>query len=187
MSEIRFDFSYNWSDHKLLEKWLAESVPAGGVVFEIASGPNICTPWTLARLGRGARYIAIELDWEHLLLQRASLNGEPQLLVLGDGCKLPLADESTDVAVFHHALDDVFETRGKPGVRQAVTEAARALRPGGYVIFSHCELVGDEATFGIDLDFAMQVGTDCGLVEVRRESAAAQDWLLVRKPEEVVS
>lgn len=183
MSEIRFNFSYNWSDHELLEKWLAESVPAGGVVLELASGPNICTPWTLARLGRGARYIAVELDWEHLMLQRGSLDGQPYLLLLADSCQLPLADESADVAVFHHAIDDVFETRGKSGVQHTIAEAARALKPGGYMIFSHCELVGDEATFGIDLDFARQVGAGCGLVEVRRESAAAQDWLLVHKPE----
>jgi len=183
MSEIRFDFSYNWSDHELFEKWLAEIVPTGGVVFELASGPNICTPWTLARLDRGARYIAVELDWEHLLLQRGSLNGQPYLLLLADACQLPLADESADVAVFHHAIDDVFETRGKSGVQHTITEAARALKPGGYAIFSHCELVGDDASFGIDLDFAMQACAESGLLEVRRISESAQDWLLVRKPE----
>ena len=183
MSELRFGFSYNWSDHELLEEWLAETVPADGVVFEIASGPNTCMPWALARLGRGARYIAVELDWEHLLLQRASLNRQPYLLLLADGCSLPLADGCADVAVFHHAIDDVFETRGKVGVQQAVFEAARALRPGGYAMFSHCALAGDDATFGIDLDFAMQVSAESGLIEVRRACKPAQDWLLVRKPE----
>jgi ArsR family transcriptional regulator len=77
------------------------------------------------------RGIGVDLSREMLALARANLNQasfKHCQVRLGDMYALPLADASTDVAVFHQVLHFADEPSA------AITEVARVLRPSGRLV-----------------------------------------------------
>ncbi len=178
-----FTHWYNWSDHEVFASYLERFLPEAPVVFELASGPNIVTPYLLERTGKAYRYIACELEPYHLKLQLEGVADARVLGTISDGMHLPLQSACADMAVFHHAIDDLYETRGKAGLARSLAEAWRVLKPSGYAVFSHCEFPGDPATLEVNLDLVKLLASETGFKYLERKQAQAQEWLIVQKSE----
>lgn len=87
---------------------------------------------------------------ENLLGQRRGAR-YPIRSVRGDATTLPLADQSVDVYVGHHAINDIWLSRGELGVDRSYEEMDRVTRPDGFIVHSDCVLqhdarVGDPST-----------------------------------------
>ena len=81
---------------------------------------------------RGHAYTGVDLSTGMLAQLRAKIAPDtPLTLVRGDTSKLPLADDSFDVALTCHVLHLVTDWRS------ALDEIRRTLKPGG--IYLHCE------------------------------------------------
>jgi SAM-dependent methyltransferase len=81
-----------------------------------------------------ARVVAFDLDVVALRAGAASLRDRPDLLsrvsfLVGDGCRMPVADESVDIAVCNHVYEHV---ESAPAL---LDEIHRVLRPGGVCYF----------------------------------------------------
>ena len=119
---------------------------ASRVAVDVAAGAGTLTPALRDLVGPDGLVVA--LDRSHGMLRRA-----PHLVprVQADAAALPLADASADIVVLAFVLFLL------PDARAAVTEAARIMRPGGWLL---------AATWGTQID----TGAD---VVVREELAAA--------------
>lgn len=117
----------------LMERLLLER---GGCVVDVGAGPLRYTSALRPALVQGRlQYVAVEPDLHHLAHSRAALpEGH---FVRGVGEALPLADGCADVVMWlrswNHLRDPVA----------AVREAARVLRPGGWL------LAVDNVAFGL--------------------------------------
>lgn len=102
---------------------LAEELVAGvrGLVVDAGCGTGTATRRLLAE---GARVVAVDSSPGMLRITRDSL-GVPA--VLGDVCRLPLADGCVDAAVLGFVLNHVESPW------RALAEVRRVLRPGGRV------------------------------------------------------
>lgn len=105
---------------------------AGATVVDVAAGAGTLMPALSAMAGPGGLVVA--LDRSHGMLSRAP---QQTLRVQADAARLPLADASAEVAVFAFVLFLL------PDARRAVAEAARVLRPSGWLL---------AATWGVQLD-----------------------------------
>ena len=99
---------------------------AGLDVLETGCG---AAQWGIALTGRGARMTGLDLSEEQLRFARAAGAGFP--LVHGSAEALPFADASFDLVFADHGAF----TFADPYL--AVPEAARVLRTGGRLVFSH--------------------------------------------------
>jgi Trm112p-like protein len=170
---------YLWSDLSHFEDMLRPILRPGHIVVEVCSGPNIVVPHLLHEIQPECMYISVGRDGSHLKMQRSgahlkflSVKGDTTALMLDNGC--------ADMVVFHHAINDIWLSRGIEGICRSLDEAARVVRDGGVMIFSHCEMDWDPSTKEVSLD---QVKTH--LERQRGYSFEAsrgpmQDWLLVR-------
>lgn len=106
---------------------LVAAVPsAPGVALtavDVAAGAGTLTPALRELVGRGGLVLA--LDRSHGMLRRAPAD-VPRLQA--DAAHLPLADATADVLVLAFVLFLL------PDARPAVAEAARVLRPGGWLL-----------------------------------------------------
>ena len=119
---------------------------AACTAIDVATGAGTLTP-ALRELV-GPEGLVLALDRSHGMLLRAP-RSEPR--IQSDAGALPLADATADLVVLAFVLFLL------PDARAAVTEAARILRPGGWLL---------AATWGTQID----TGAD---VVVREELAAA--------------
>jgi SAM-dependent methyltransferase len=147
---------YLWSDVFHLENILRQLVRPESVVLEVCSGPNIVVPLLLKRLGRPVTYLSVGMNTAHLRQQKQGVNF-PIQSIRGDATALPLAADSVDLYLGHHAINDIWLTKGEAGVTQSYQEMDRVLKEDGYLIQSDCVLqhdsrVGDPSTRLIDLE-----------------------------------
>lgn len=141
---------YLWSDVFHLENILRQLVSPFSLVLEVCSGPNIVVPLLLKRLDRPVSYLSIGINTAHLLQQRRGVNF-PVQSIRGDATALPLASRSVDLYLGHHAINDIWLTKGEAGVTRSYQEMHRVLKAGGYLVQSDCVLqhdsrVGDPST-----------------------------------------
>lgn len=64
---------------------------------------------------------------------------------------MPVASESVDIYIGHHAINDIWLTKGTAGVEKSYREMYRVIKKDGYIIHSDCVLqhdtrVGDPST-----------------------------------------
>lgn len=105
---------------ELLRRWLPEGV-AGATVIDLGCGGGL---FAAPLAADGAKVVAVDLGLRALLECRA--NAGPNLhAIVGDAQNAPLADGCADLVL----LADVLEHVAEPA--EAVTTAARLLRPGG--------------------------------------------------------
>jgi len=170
---------YNWSDLNVLETLLRRCYSPDFLVVEVATGPNIALPHVLKRIASSFRYVALDMERTHIQLQRGGVGAASVHGVVGDAVHLPLRSGCVDVFVFHHAIDDILETRGFGGVKASVEGALGALKAGGCMIFSHSVFTYDPYTLEISVS-DIQVFLE-GKVRGRfqRVDGPRQRWLLV--------
>ena len=113
------------------------AAPASRTVVDVATGCGTLVPALRGLAGSGGRVIA--LDRSQGMLRRVP-GSVPR--VLADAAALPLRAASADVLVLAFVLFLL------PDARQAVAEAARVLRPGGWLLI---------ATWGTQLRTATDV------------------------------
>jgi ubiquinone/menaquinone biosynthesis C-methylase UbiE len=103
---------------------------AGANVVEIGCGRGVGTELLLERWGV-AHVTALDLDPAMVARarRRLSRHGERVDVRTGDASELPFADASLDAVVDFGVIHHV------PAWRDAVTQAARVLRPGGQFVF----------------------------------------------------
>lgn len=100
-------------------------LPAGARVIDFGCGTGILFPELAER-----NYRVIGLDLSFDMLKASTMEGPEALLVCGDGCSLPFAEESFDAVFCRGSIHHV------PDLRQAFQEIVRVLKPGGSLIFS---------------------------------------------------
>ena len=172
---------YLWSDLSHFEHILRAILRPGHIVVEVCSGPNIVVPYLLRAIQPECRYISIGRDVSHLKMQRNGAHLE-FLSVKGDSTALMLDDGCADVVVFHHAINDIWLSRGIEGVHQSLDEAARVLASTGAMIFSHCEMDWDPSTQETSLNQVKQYlqRQRQNIYSFEASRGPMQDWLLVR-------
>ncbi|GAA2781361.1 class I SAM-dependent methyltransferase [Crossiella cryophila] len=110
-------------------KWVQRK--PGGTTVEIGSGGGFFTTALREHLGADNRLIGLDPAagaQKKLADKHAGAPGADLVLVAGDGCKLPFADNSVDTIFFTYSLEEV------PDPLAAVREAVRVLRPGGQFV-----------------------------------------------------
>ena len=142
---------YSWSDLSVLETVLRAYHGSDPLVVEVATGPNIAVPHVLKKSASSFRYVSLDLEKTCIQLQRNGVGNMNVEAVVGDAVNLPFRHKCVDIFIFHHAIDDILETRGLEGLRASIENALRTLKIGGTIIFSHSVFDYDQYTLKIDL------------------------------------
>lgn len=102
-------------------------VGSGKVVLEVGPGPGYYSIEASRRVGPGGRLICLDLQRDMIELLRARLAEAATSAETGvaDATRLPLSDDSIDVAFFVTVLGEV------PEPEAALAEMRRVLKPGG--------------------------------------------------------
>ncbi|ONI81583.1 hypothetical protein ALI144C_19980 [Actinosynnema sp. ALI-1.44] len=103
----------------------------GGVCLEVGSGGGFYTRALKAHLGAGSTLIALDPSARGTRSLQQDLDGLPgadTVCVTGDGCKLPMADDTADTLFYGYSLEEMPDPVG------AVREAHRVLKPGGDLV-----------------------------------------------------
>jgi SAM-dependent methyltransferase len=104
---------------------LAGAIPAGDdrTVLDVGGGAGTLAPALRSAAGPGGRVVVLDRS-------RGMLHRAPDRLprVQADAARLPVADAAADAVVFAFVLFLL------PDARAAVAEAARVLRPGGWLL-----------------------------------------------------
>lgn len=99
--------------------------------LEVGSGGGFYTAALKSRLGAGSRLVALDPDADSLQSLAVRLDGQPGAAlscVTGSACAIPLPDAAVDAVFFGFSLEETEDPL------QAVHEAHRVLRPGGYLL-----------------------------------------------------
>lgn len=130
-----------------VQRWMASLLPLDGSAEHLDFACGYAT--FIAQLGwrfPHLRIVGLNIDFEGAhaaaepLVERAGVADRCEF-VCADARAMPFDDESFDSASCFLGLQDIEIGFGEPGVRQAVVEAVRVLRPGGILA------VADEFTF----------------------------------------
>lgn len=143
----------------------------------MATGPNIAVPYVLKRIGLPFRYVSFDIEKRHINLQKEGIQDVEG--VVGDATYLPLWSRCVDVFVFHHAIDDILETRGSEGVRTSIEQALRTIKAGGCMIFSHSIFAFDPYTLKMDLSEVQDFLQTRIKGKFQNIDGSRQTWLLV--------
>lgn len=181
MAPEAYRATYHWTDERELRQALALAPSGAPAVVDVAAGPNAGPGTVLTRQFPGALYTPLDPEAGHLRLLQEAL-GDRVLPVLGRGSCLPFRTGSRDVVLYHHGIDDVYETEGREGLLRSLAEAWRVLRPEGVVVASHCEFSYDPSTREVSLEQVEAALTARGGRVVLRAAGQRMDWLVVRKP-----
>lgn len=173
--------TYFWTDEAELRRAFALAPSSAPTVVDVAAGPNTAPAAVLASQAPGALYIPLDPEPRHLRLLREALGGRTRP-VRARGSRLPFRRGSVDVVLYHHGIDDVYETEGREGLRRSLGEAWRVIRPGGLVVASHCVFSYDEASRTVSLDEVEEELGRRGAEVVLRRAASRMDWLILRRP-----
>ncbi|HWS82758.1 MAG TPA: methyltransferase domain-containing protein [Ktedonobacteraceae bacterium] len=147
---------YIWSDVFYLENVLRQAVKSGAIIVEVCSGPNIIVPLLLKRLNHNVQYYSVGINKAHLKQQQRGVDF-PIYSIKGDATALPLTSKSIDIYIGHHAINDIWLTKGSVGVEKSYSEMHRVTKKDGYIIHSDCVLqhdtrVGDPSTKIVNLE-----------------------------------
>jgi len=179
MPHETYSYWYNWTDLNILETLLRKCNSPNFLVVEVATGPNIAIPHVLKKITSSFRYVSLDMEKAHIQLQKEGDGTANVEGVIGDATHLPFRLRCVDVFVFHHAIDDILETRGFQGVKTSIEGALRVLKQGGFMIFSHSVFSYDPYTLNISLSdvqaFLQNRIDGC----FKRIQGPRQDWLLV--------
>ena len=176
-----YQATYHWTDERELRQAFALIPGRSPLVVDVAAGPNTGPATVLAQALPEALYIPLDTQAEHLRLLRETLEKQAEP-VLARGSCLPFRSASLDVILYHHGVDDVYETEGRAGLHRSLVEAWRALRPEGAVIACHCEFSYDPSTREVSLDEVEAQLTALGGNVVLSVAGPRMDWLVIRKP-----
>jgi ubiquinone/menaquinone biosynthesis C-methylase UbiE len=153
---------------------LAERVPAGGAVLEVAFGPGYLAI-ELARLGFAVSGLDISRTLVEIATDNAREAGVRLDLHQGDAAALPFADESFDLIVCVAA----FKNFGRPG--EALNEMHRVLRAGGTAVIedmnkeaSNADI--DQEVRGMGLGRLNSLLTKFPLRHLRRRAYSATEF-----------
>jgi len=100
-------------------------VPAGGLALDVCAGTGDIA---LALARRGARAVALDFARPMLLLGQRKARDLPVFLVEGDALNLPFPDDNFDAAATG------FSLRNVASLPRLLSELARVVRPGGWVV-----------------------------------------------------
>lgn len=113
--------------------------PAGLDVVDVGCGEGALVR---ALNARGARMLGIEISEARLAAARLADDGAGARYAVGTAQRLPLADESVDLALFMRTLHHIPPAE----MGSALREARRVLRPGGAVFVAEPLPEGDYFT-----------------------------------------
>jgi ubiquinone/menaquinone biosynthesis C-methylase UbiE len=180
MRETQYEYStaYIWTDRDILEGVIRACDFRAQRALDVACGPNRAIELALEPIEPDVRCLALDLRPEPLYIRRGrskALEG-----VVADATRLPFVPGAFDAIFYHHAIDDIIETRGKGAIPEFIGEGIRALRSGGTLAFSHALLSGDPYTeiAGLE-DVRVALGGDGKMRCIRGN---LQDWLIYEKP-----
>jgi len=180
MPQEAYTYWYNWSDLRVLETLLRQCFRPDLLVVEVAAGPNIAVPHVLKRNAMAFGYVSLDLQKAHIRLQRKGVGNTNVNGVVGDATRLPFRHRCVDMFIFHHAVDDILETKGFGGVKASIEEALRTLKQGAYIVFSHCVFSYDPYTLDIDLSDVQAFLQHRIKGRFQRIDGPGQSWLLVQ-------
>jgi SAM-dependent methyltransferase len=176
---------YMWSDFYFLENLLSKIVKPGMVITEICSGANYVVPVILNRLNFKVTYISIGDYIPHLKKQQEGIPSFPIHSIIGDATFLPLQSNSVDIFIGHHAINDIWLSKGDVGVEASIRESFRVVKPGGYIIHSHNYNAIDELRLGDQSCRKVNLHTITSFMdekwEITMENGGELDWLIARK------
>lgn len=172
---------YIWSDVFYFENLLKQLARPHSTIVEVCSGPNIIVPLLLKRLHIPVNYYSIGIDQAHLRQQRNGV-AFPIQSIQGDATRLPLSNHSVDLYIGHHAINDVWLSKGSQGVEQSYKEMHRVIKYNGYIIHSDCILqhdtrVGDPSTKIIGLN-SLKRFLDANEYSWVQENGGEMDWII---------
>jgi len=139
----------------------------------------MAVPSALRRIAPSFRYVSLDIEKAHIQLQRKGAGKANVEGLMGDATRLPLRDKEVDIFIFHHAIDDVLETRGSEGLMASLEEATTALKTGGCMIFSHSVFTYDLYTLKIDLTCIQDFLQGKVRARFQKFEGPMQTWLLV--------
>lgn len=179
MRRTRYEYStpYTWTDRDVLESIIRGCDFKAQRALDVACGPNRAIEGALERAKPSVSYLALDLRPEPLFIKRGrskALEG-----VVADATQLPFVSGAFDAIFYHHAIDDIIETRGKGSIPEFIGEGIRILRSGGTLAFSHAILSGDPYTELAGLEDVR--GALTGEGKMRYIQGNLQDWLIFEK------
>lgn len=169
--------SYIWTDMDILKSVIRGCVFEKQRILDIACGPNRAIETALELVKPNVRYFAIDIRPEPLILKKKESKGLEG--IVADATCTPFVSGSFDIVFYHHAIDDIIETRGKGSLPDFTREGERIVRKGGTLAFSHAILPGDPYTKLAGLEDVRKVWMKKGTM--RRIQGNLQDWLIFER------
>jgi len=180
MAAETYRSTYFWTDEGELSRAFGLAPVPCPIVVDVAAGPNSAPGMVLAKLAPGSLYVPLDPEGHHLRLLCRELGGRCSP-VLGRGSCFPFPGRSVDVVLYHHGIDDVYETEGRGGLQRSLREAWRTLRPDGLVVVGHCVFSYDPSTKEVSVEEVARQLTALGGEIAFRSKGARMEWLAVRK------
>ncbi|HLB61171.1 MAG TPA: class I SAM-dependent methyltransferase [Actinomycetota bacterium] len=112
-----------------LVETLAAQLPKGGVVLDVGNGLGVQDP-VIAGVARPRRLVALNITESQLRAGGPELERAGAAGVVGDACRIPLADGSVDGVI---SVEAAFHFRSRAAFFE---EVRRVLRPGGVLTMS---------------------------------------------------
>lgn len=177
---------YLWSDQFYFENLLMTKVKNNMTILEICSGANFIVPFILERINKRVTYISIDNSVYNLLKQKKAMENFKINSIIGDATSVPISSDSIDIIIGHHAINDIWATRGEVGLEKAIKENIRLLKPGGTLIHSHNYNAIDEVRHG---DISSRMVSLNGIIHILGDNwnplieyGGELEWLIAQKP-----
>lgn len=185
LPEVDSSQPYIWSDLFYFEDLLRRILKPNMVVVEICSGGNHVVPTILNRICPSVTYLSIGDYSLHLKKQQDGVPNFPINSIIGDATRLPLKNDSVDILIGHHAINDIWLSKGFQGVKESTYESMRILKSNGYLIYSHSYNAYDELRTGDISCRAVDLNTIEQLLDenwkVKQSHSGELDWIIAKK------
>ncbi|MGQ9514937.1 MAG: class I SAM-dependent methyltransferase [Thermoproteota archaeon] len=178
MKRYRYLTTYTWGEPDLLNALIEDCEIKMHGILDVACGPNRIVEIATKCIKSSSLYIALDIRPEPIILKR----NESKIVqgVVADALFMPFISESYDIVFYHHAIDDIVETRGKGSIPDLIAEGERVVRSGGALVFSHSIIAGDRSTKIVGLDDVKKELDYRG--EIKQIRGTFQSWLIFKKP-----